>query len=243
MKQNKYDDPAFFNEYAKMPRSTGGLESAGEWQALRENLPELRGKRVLDLGCGYGWHCQYAAEQGAAAVVGIDISAKMLEKARELTTADNVRYENTAIEDFESPSGAFDVVLSSLTLHYVQDLDAVFAKVAEQLSAQGVFCYSVEHPVFTSCEQQNWHFDSEGKIAHFPVDNYFKEGKRETSFLGADVVKYHRTIESHFKALISAGFQVDALIEPMPPLEMINKMGWQDELRRPMMLILRAIKK
>ncbi|MGQ7273225.1 class I SAM-dependent methyltransferase [Marinobacter sp. V034] len=242
MKQNKYDDPTFFTEYAKMPRSIDGLAASGEWQALRETLPDFRGKRVLDLGCGYGWHCQFAYEHGASEVVGIDISAKMIERAIELTHAGNVRYEQTAIEDFEAAPGSFDIILSSLALHYVRDLGPVFAKAAELLASGGTFCYSVEHPLFTSREQQDWSYDADGQIAHWPVDNYFHEGQRTTAFLGADVVKYHRTVESHFKALLAAGFSVESLVEPAPPMEMVKEKGWEDELRRPMMLILRAVK-
>lgn len=57
------------------------------------------------------------------------------------------------------------------------------------------------------------------------------------------MVKYHRTIETHVMALLKAGFEITALIEPAPTAEMIEKMGWQDELRRPKMLIIKAKKK
>lgn len=63
MRENKYDDINFFNEYCKMPRSIWGLKAAGEWPVFQKMLPDLHNKRVLDLGCGFGWHCQYAAEQ------------------------------------------------------------------------------------------------------------------------------------------------------------------------------------
>lgn len=62
MKQNKYDDAVFFSEYEKMPRSVKGLEGAGEWPVLKSLFPELKNKSVLDLGCGFGWHCRYARE-------------------------------------------------------------------------------------------------------------------------------------------------------------------------------------
>ena len=65
MRQSKYDDPTFFEKYSQMSRSQQGLEGAGEWPALQKLLPNFKGKRVLDLGCGYGWHCIYAMEQGA----------------------------------------------------------------------------------------------------------------------------------------------------------------------------------
>ena len=78
MGENKYDDPVFFDKYSRMARSRQGLSGAGEWKTLEKLLPDFAGKRVLDLGCGYGWHCIYAAEHGAASVTGVDLSEKML---------------------------------------------------------------------------------------------------------------------------------------------------------------------
>ena len=62
---NHYDNPEFFAAYAQMSRSQQGLPGAGEWHQLEPLLPDLDGKDVLDLGCGYGWHCKYAADHGA----------------------------------------------------------------------------------------------------------------------------------------------------------------------------------
>ena len=83
MKENHYDNETFFQKYSQMTRSQQGLQGAGEWSELQKLLPDFRGKRVLDLGCGYGWHCRYAAEHGAASVVGVDCSERMLAVARE----------------------------------------------------------------------------------------------------------------------------------------------------------------
>ena len=83
MKENKYDDKIFFEKYSEMSRSKDGLTGAGEWSELQKVLPDFRGKRVLDLGCGYGWHCIYAAQNGAESVLGIDISERMLAAAEE----------------------------------------------------------------------------------------------------------------------------------------------------------------
>ena len=64
-----------------MTRSQKGLQGAGEWQTLEKCCLTSK-KQVLDLGCGYGWHCQYAVDHGAAAVLGTDISQRMLEEAK-----------------------------------------------------------------------------------------------------------------------------------------------------------------
>jgi tRNA G46 methylase TrmB len=90
MKQNKYDDNIFFEKYGKMPRSIGGLDAAGEWPVLKSVLPDLNNKRLLDLGCGYGWHCRYAIENNAKEIIGVDISKKMPKKAISMTNSNNI---------------------------------------------------------------------------------------------------------------------------------------------------------
>lgn len=243
MKQNVYDDQAFFEKYSEMPRSVGGLQAAGEWPVLRAMLPELRGKRVLDLGCGYGWHCQYASEQGAGAVLGIDLSEKMLGYAREHHSSPAAQYRRLAIEDSAFAEGEFDVVLSSLALHYVEDFRLVCRKVHHALSTGGSFVLTVEHPVFTSRAAQDWHYGEDGERLHWPVDDYQAEGLRNARFLGSDVVKYHRTVATYMNALIGAGFRITQVAEPKPTEEaMAASADMRDEARRPIFLGIAAIK-
>ena len=66
-----------FEGYAQLPRSVQGLDGAPEWPALKAMLPDLTGKAVIELGCGYGWFCR-ARELGASDVTGVDISEKCL---------------------------------------------------------------------------------------------------------------------------------------------------------------------
>ena len=244
MKENKYDDPVFFEKYSEMPRSKEGLAAAGEWDTLRQLLPDFADKRVLDLGCGYGWHCVYAAQRGAASVVGVDLSQRMLEEARARTDSPRVRYLRAAMEDVEFPDGSFDVVLSSLALHYVESFEAVVQKVNRFLKPGGSFVFSAEHPVFTACGPQDWLYDAEGKIVCFPVDNYYYEGRRTAHFLGEEVVKYHRTLTTYLNGLLTGGFELKSVVEPQPPQRLLDTVpGMRDELRRPMMLIVSAVKK
>ena len=157
MKENKYDDDVFFNKYKEMNRSVQGLEGAGEWSQLKQLLPDFEGKRVLDLGCGYGWHCIYAMEQGAMSATGVDLSEKMLSVARQKTAYPEVTYLHQSIEDIAFPPESFDIVLSSLALHYVESFEAVAQKVRTCLTAGGVFIFSVEHPFFTAYGSQDWY--------------------------------------------------------------------------------------
>ena len=242
MKENKYNDPVFFEKYNQMPRSRQGLSAAGEWQTLEPLLPDFAGKEILDLGCGYGWHCIYAAEHGARQVTGIDLSDKMLAVARQKTSAPNVEYRCCAIEDADFADGSFDIVLSSLALHYVEDYVGVVQNVHRMLRPGGVFLFSCEHPVFTAEGSQDWTYNPDGSIDHFPVDNYYYEGRRTARFLGEEVTKYHRTLTTYLMGLLQNGFAITAVAEPMPPREMWDIPGMKDEMRRPMMLIIRAVK-
>lgn len=243
MPQNKYDDPAFFAAYSAMPRSTGGLEAALEWPVLRAMLPDLGGKRVLDLGCGFGWHCRYAREQGAAWVLGLDLSERMLARAIEATSDPAIAYRRGAIEDMAFPAGSFDVALSSLALHYVERLDLACRSVAGGLVGGGSFVLSVEHPIFTARPEQDWWRAEDGTPLHWPVDDYQHEGIRRTSWLADNVVKYHRTLATWIDALIGAGFRIDRLAEPQPPAVAIaERPELRQELRRPMFLMIAATK-
>ena len=217
MKENNYDNPGFFSQYRRFPRSVEGLSAAGEWHALQKLFPDFSGKRVLDLGCGFGWHCRYAADHGAAAVIGVDLSEKMLEKARADTFDGRIHYVRGAMEEVDFPPASFEAVLSSLALHYVEELGPVFRRVWDWLAPGGA-------PL------------------HWPVDRYFTEGRRTARFLGCDVVKYHHTLTTYVQTLLETGFVLRALVEPKPDSRLMDVPGMADELRRPMMLLLSAHK-
>ncbi len=243
MKENRYDDADFFAKYSQMDRSQKGLEGAGEWETLRGMLPDFGGKRVLDLGCGYGWHCRYAVQHGAVEVLGIDLSERMLAAARERGEDPRIRYQRSAVEDLQLAPDSFDVVISSLMLHYLEDIPALFARVYDWLRPGGVLVFSAEHPIFTAAGSQDWVYRPDGTIDHFPVDRYFYEGRREACFLGEPVIKYHHTLTTYLRGLLEAGFTLTDLAEPQPPERMRESIpGMQDEMRRPMMLIVRAQK-
>ena len=213
MMGNPYDQENFFQRYAQMPRSQGGLAAAGEWQQLRELFPPLQGKRVLDLGCGYGWHCRYAVEQGATQVLGIDISERMLAMARQRNGDPRITYAVCAIQDYAYPEASWDCVISNLALHYLEDLAAVYRLVHRTLAPGGYFVMNIEHPVFTAGVGQDWVYNAQGEPLYWPVDRYFDPGERVTNFLGCRVTKQHHTLTQILNGLLANGFALEAVEE------------------------------
>ena len=239
---NPYDNPKFFQQYAQMSRSRLGLAGAGEWRQLEGLFPPVAGKRVLDLGCGYGWHCAYAAKQGAKEVLGIDQSPAMLAQAEARNRHPAVSYQVCGVEDYPYPENRWDVVASNLVLHYIERLDPVYRLVWRTLVPGGIFLFNIEHPVFTAGVGQDWIYNEAGQPRYWPVDNYFLSGPRDTRFLGCAVTKQHHTLTEILMGLLDAGFILKAVEEAKPPAEMLDMPGMKDELRRPMMLLVKAEK-
>lgn len=238
--RNEYDNEGFFEEYAKMSRSRDGLRAAGEWHQLKPLFPPLQGKRVLDLGCGYGWHCKFAEEQGAAQVLGLDLSRKMIEEAQKRNAGDRIEYCVCGIEEYGYPEDTWDCVVSNLALHYVENIEAVFQNVHRTLKHGGTFLLNMEHPVFTAGVGQDWVYTEEGTPQYWPVNRYFFPGERHTRFLGCDVVKQHHTLTQILMGLLNHGFVLNAVEEARPPEELMDIPGAGDELHRPMMLLVKA---
>jgi 2-polyprenyl-3-methyl-5-hydroxy-6-metoxy-1,4-benzoquinol methylase len=144
---NIYDNRQFFDQYSKMSRSQQGLSGAGEWHQFKALFPDLSGKSVLDLGCGYGWHCKYAVECGAEQVLGIDLSEKMIHEAKAKNADSKITYRVCGLEEYDYPANSYDCVVSNLVLHYIADIDAIFRKIYLTLKADGVFLLNIENHV------------------------------------------------------------------------------------------------
>ena len=167
----------------------------------------------------------------------------MLARARSSTNDAAIEYRRLAIEDIDFSAGEFDVVLSSLALHYVEHFDLVCRNVHYCLVPGGTFVLSVEHPVFTALAAQDWYYGQHGERLHWPVDHYQDEGPRQARFLEHNVLKYHRTVATYLNALIDCGFTITKLSEPQPAQAMLDKHPeMRDETRRPMFLLIAAVK-
>lgn len=238
MSQNIYDNQTFFDGYAQLSRSVQGLDGAPEWSTIRSILPDLQGKKVVDLGCGYGWFCRSAREQGAAQVLGMDLSEKMLGKAKEMTEDPAIEYHQQDLEALQLPAASFDLIYSSLTLHYIEDLGKLFATVYQALVNGGEFIFTAEHPIYTAPKHQGWLVDEAGQKS-WPINGYQQEGQRISNWLAEGVIKQHRMLGTYINLLVQQGFTIRYLNEWGPSAQQIaGNPALDEEKERPMIFIL-----
>lgn len=240
--QNIYDDPEFLAGYVTLDRQVHGLDGAAEWPDLCSMLPDLAGQRVVDLGCGFGWFSRWADDHGAASVLGVDVSKSMLARAHAETTSDTIDYRLLDLDLLELEPGSADHVFSSLSLHYVRDLDRLLATIAASLTPGGSLVVSVEHPIYSAPTTQTFETSASGDRV-WPLDNYLVEGERVTSWFVDGIVKQHRTVATYVNALIGAGLVLDEINEWGPSAESVEAQpALVDDRHRPWFLLLRATK-
>lgn len=240
MAQNIYDNPEFFAGYSQLPRQVHGLDGAPEWAAVRAMLPDMTGKRVADLGCGLGWVSRWMREQGAASVLGFDVSRTMIARAKADTNDPAVEYRLADLETLELGAAEFDVIFSSLTFHYIRDFGRLTRNIRQALKVGGDLVFTIEHPIFMAAAHPHWTLDEDGRKT-WPVNGYSIEGERRTDWFAKGVVKYHRTLATTLNTLIESGFALSRVAEFAPTQEQIEQMpALAEELERPMLLLVSA---
>ena len=244
MKQNIYDNEVFFTNYKALREDPVNYNELLEQPEIKRMLPDLSGKRVLDIGCGMGDLARYCAGQGAASVTAIDPSSKMLQEASVRNEHPAIEYVHTALEDAVFEKESYDIAVSSLVMHYVADYDAVIQSIHASLKEDAILLFSTEHPIVTARKEgDKWITDAEGNRLHFAVDNYQEQGRREAKWYVDGVVYYHRSIAALCNGLIRNGFTLEEVTEPIPDEGAIAQLPRiEHELRRPSFIILKARK-
>ncbi|PWK07894.1 class I SAM-dependent methyltransferase [Tumebacillus permanentifrigoris] len=211
-----YDDPDISKAYWERRKRGLGANTLLEYPIFTELVGSVQGLRVLDLGCGSAQYGVELLNQGCEAYVGLDASVNCYEMARETLAGTSGEARFGTIEEIDLQTEKFDLVVSRLALHYIEDLEAIFQKIYQCLTSGGRFIFSVEHPVITSCNDSY----VEGQIrGRWIVDQYFVTGRREYDWLNGKVVKYHRKVEDFFLLLRNSRFRVDFLREATPNRE------------------------
>ena len=212
-----YDEDEVFKTYWEGRRSRNdNPNDTLEKPVILELAGDLAGQRILDLGCGNADFGLYALSQGCQLYLGVEGSHKMAAAAQPQFAGTAGAVVRATIEEWDYPVDAFELVISRLAFHYIRDIEAIFKQVNRTLVNGGRLVFSVEHPVITSSDK-GW--QRTGPRLDWVVDNYFLTGQRITSWMGSQVIKYHRTVEGYFLGLQRAGFRVESVRESAPHRE------------------------
>ncbi len=202
-----------------------------ERPVLRSLLPDVAGKRVLDAGCAAGHHSEWLADHGAV-VTAVDISARMVERTQERLAGRG----EARVRDLREPldfldDGSIDVVVCSLTIHYLDELGPTLREFRRVLTPDGSLVLSTHHPFI------DWQW--------FALASYYETGIVEDHWesFGATLRFRRRTMEEIMRALEEAGFLIRRYREPLPDPEMValhpsNDPAWSDG---PTFLFLEAV--
>jgi SAM-dependent methyltransferase len=170
------------------------------------------------------------------------MSRKKCSSAPRMTSDPAIVYRKSDLETIDLPESGFDLVFSSLALHYVENLGGVFRSVYRTLAVGGSFVFSTEHPIYTAPRRPEWQTHSYG-FRTWPVDQYLAEGPRVTNWLTTGVIKQHRTIATTVNGLVRSGFALQHLEEWGPDNDQIAAHPeWAEHRDRPMFLLVSASK-
>ena len=229
---------------------TQWTEAAQDWigqdQAVRtgmldtwmlEGLGDVRGKRVLDIGCGEGRFSRLLVELGAE-VTGLDLTEPLVERARSLA----VGGDSYVVGDAETldglADGSFDLAVSYIVLVDLLDYRASIEAAYRVLRPGGRFVVCNVHPM-RSAVPYGW-INQGGRKLFYAVDNYTDEGPREFPWWGRNFVNMHRTLSSYISAFLEAGFALEGLDEPTPSeAQLVENPSFDDEFRSPNFVVFR----
>ncbi|MGL4647989.1 MAG: methyltransferase domain-containing protein [Caldilineaceae bacterium] len=204
----------------------------GPWAPLENDLRllgDVRGRRILEVGCG-GGQCAIAFARQGATVAAMDLSDEQLAHARSLAAQEGVTIPFTqgSAEDLAAyASGAWDVVFSAYALQYVEPMAACLRECARVLRPGGRLVFSLDHP-FRDC-----FFDAEADYdtTIYASRSYFDVAPMRWLFgdTGVPMTSYHRTIGEWVALLSNARFLLRRLLEPQPPDEMLDEIWPMDD--------------
>ncbi|TWT01878.1 bifunctional 2-polyprenyl-6-hydroxyphenol methylase/3-demethylubiquinol 3-O-methyltransferase UbiG [Planomicrobium sp. CPCC 101079] len=235
-----YDQEEFFSAYMKRRGRKDSPNNAIETPIIYELAGDFQNKTILDLGCGDASFGKELLERGAASYTGVEGSEQMLEAAKQNLSGVNGTVFHHTMQSYGYPEETFDLVASRFAIHYVPDIEPLFQNVHSTLKNGGKFIFSVQHPVTTASFNSKTTGD---RRENWIVDDYFRSGERKEPWIGQVVVKYHRTIEQYFSALIRCGFSVTSLREGTPVREnFADEKEYERRRRIPVVLAFSCVK-
>ncbi len=233
-------------------QSLGGLRKLKEihygplapYESELKLIGNIKGKKVLEIGCGAGQNSIAFAKKGAR-VTGIDASREQIFFGKKLAEFNKVKVKFIQGSIQTIPwikPNSIDLVFSAFALQYIKNLKKCFKEVYRILKRQGIFVFSLDHPIW---------FSGKWKKNRFVWENYWNK-KIETNWkkrygVNVKVVFFPHTVEEIFEALMKAGFLVERILEPKPKKRKNKRRNpnysFKKLSRIPATIIFKAIKK
>ena len=228
-----YDDAVTARYLAHRHSGVASPNVVMEEPAVLAHLGDLSGLRVVDLGCGDGTFADVVLDRGAQTYLGLDGSAAMVDIARKRLPSTRAQFQLGRIEDFRPPPESADLVTSRMALHYLREVSPTLRSIHQALAPAGRLIFTVTHPVITSHDNQ-----ASGPRTTWTVDHYFETGERRRSWFGTEVTWFHRTVEQYLSAVLTAGFDLDAVSECEPDRRQLGDAPEELARRRRVPLVL-----
>ncbi len=194
LRTERYPSGWFYNEMLEMPTTL-------------KLLGNIKGKEILDLGCGTGIYAKILTKRGAK-VKGIDISEEMIKIARKENP--KVEFKVGSMNKLPYRNKEFDIVLAALSISYLRDWNAVFKEVKRVLNDGGLFVFSTDNPVIESIKKIMY----KGRKFRI-IKDYFKEGLRKERWHNVGgkgevvyIKDYHKTYGTIVKTITRNGFEI-----------------------------------
>ena len=214
----------FYTDHVRSPKESI-YHSYYEKPAMYNALPDLKGKKVLSLGCGSGEDSHYLKNMGALESIGIDASKEMIKIAS--ASYPECDFIFMDMEELKFKDEFFDFIYSSLAIHYLEYWNNVLSEVYRTLKPGKYFLFSCEHPVYSSMDcienkktktrELSYTRDKETE-KYTIVGDYLRHGERiEKDW---PVITWHKSIGEISSEISKSGFLISEIIEPEPMVEM-----------------------
>jgi len=218
--ENIHEETISMESYDEMAKYYENFVDTKPWNAYYERpatlslFSEIRNKKILDLGCAGGWYTNYLLEKGAD-VIAIDVNKNMVEITKKRTQCKCTVIQadiNNGFDFIEKCS--LDIVLASLVLHYIKDIEKAFSEINRMLKTDGELIFSTHHPLM--------------EFIRFKRENYMDIELLDDEWnMGNEKIKvqfYRRPLTKLLQPLIDNGFHIEKILEPEPNEEFRNKL-------------------
>jgi SAM-dependent methyltransferase len=225
-----------YGEYAQKwaERKKGGDAGSHEYlekPAMMAALGDvMTGKTILCLGCGTGEECRMIKDMGAGRVVGVDKEYELIQVAKRAYA--DIEFDTMPMEALNFPEDTFDIVYSSLVMHYAPDWTVPLAQVRKVLKKDGVFLFSTHHPIWWGAERTR---EGDKFITHLGAakignnkneiyGDYLTNRKIEDVWFNEfEVSYYHKPLSEIITEIVASGLTIKSFIEPKPVEEAKSK--------------------